>query len=86
MSAIEKMQTANLARRMAGDFQTKSPVEKARENPRSMRLAINAKCWDCTCFQKSEVTKCVMTDCSLWNLRPWQRDDINQQILTGEIA
>ncbi len=66
-------------------FQKISPVEKAKQNPKSLRYAINAKCFDCTCSQKREVTRCVMTDCSLWNLRPWQNDEINQQILTGVI-
>lgn len=49
------------------------PIEKAKANPKSMRLAINAKCYDCTCFSRSEVTLCEITTCSLWSMRPWQR-------------
>ena len=75
-----------LSKLSAGEIQPLKPDEKARQNPRSMRLAINAKCWDCTCQQKREVTRCVMVDCSLWKLRPWQNDEINEKILTGEIA
>ena len=56
----------------SGEIQILSPSEKAAKNPKSLRLAINAKCWDCVCFQKREVTLCEMTDCSLWPLRPWQ--------------
>ena len=68
----------------SGEIQPKSPDEKAKENPKSLRLAINAKCWDCVCRQRTEVTRCVMTDCSLWSLRPWQNKDINKEILGGE--
>ena len=69
----------------SGEIQILSPRQKSRNKPKSLRLAINAKCFDCTCDQKREVTMCVMTDCSLWSLRPWQRDEINRQILSGEI-
>lgn len=49
------------------------PIEKARANPKSLRAAINAKCFDCCCFQRKEVTLCTATDCPLFNLRPWQQ-------------
>ena len=68
----------------SGEIQKLSPAEKAAKNPKSLRLAINAKCWDCTCRQKREVTLCVMTDCSLWAIRPWQNAATNEEILTGE--
>ena len=48
------------------------PMEKAKQNPQSLRLAINAKCYDCTCGQRNEVKLCVMNDCPLWHLRPWK--------------
>ena len=38
------------------------PLDKAKANPKSLRLAINAKCYDCTCFQKAEVKKCVVKE------------------------
>ena len=50
-----------------------TPDEKARNNPKSLRLAINAKCYDCCCGQRREVTLCEFEDCSLWALRPWQK-------------
>jgi len=65
----------------SGEIQNLSPSEKAAKNPKSMRFAINAKCWDCTCFQKREVTLCEMVDCSLWTFRPWQNDETNKAIL-----
>ena len=60
----------------AGEVQSLNPAEKARKNPRSLRLAINAKCWDCTCGQRAEIKHCPMeTNCSLWPLRPYQQQE-----------
>jgi len=50
-----------------------NPREKALANPMSLRAAINAKCWDCVCFQRREVTLCVCDDCPLFHVRPWQK-------------
>ena len=48
------------------------PIEKSRQNPNSLRFAINAKCFDCSGFERPEVTNCEMTDCFLYRHRPWQ--------------
>ena len=48
------------------------PIEKSRQNPNSLRFAINAKCFDCSGFERSEVTNCEITDCFLYRHRPWQ--------------
>ena len=50
-----------------------NPIESARRDPKSRKKAIAGKCFDCTCYQRSEVTRCEHADCSLWPLRPWQR-------------
>jgi len=52
-----------------------TPSEKATANPKSLRAAINAKCWDCCCQSRTEVGMCTATDCSLWNLRPWVKKE-----------
>jgi len=49
------------------------PIEKAEKNPKSLRFAINARCFDCSGFEKSEVTNCEMTDCPLHRHRPWKK-------------
>lgn len=49
-----------------------NPIEKAQAKPKSLRLAINAKCWDCTGGQRQEIKLCPMTDCSLHGLRPYK--------------
>lgn len=60
-----------------------SPIEKARRNPSSLRLAINSKCWSC-CGEGADGWKhtretiqlCTASDtCSLWPVRPYQRND-----------
>jgi len=48
------------------------PIEKARQNPKSLRAAINGKCFECCCFHKTEVKYCPAVNCPLYNLRPWQ--------------
>ena len=53
----------------------KDPIQKAKEHPKSLRLAIKAKCWECSCFTRVEVTHCTAKDCPLWFQRPWQVKD-----------
>jgi len=48
------------------------PFEKAKLNPNSLRMAINAYCYDCCCEQKTEVRLCPAGGCSFHHLRPWQ--------------
>lgn len=33
--------------REKGEFVVRDPIEHARDDPKSLRKAINAKCWDC---------------------------------------
>jgi len=49
-----------------------NPEEKAKANPTSMKYAIRAKCWDCACGQRDEIKLCSITDCSLYNFRPYK--------------
>jgi len=49
-----------------------NPEEKAKVNPKSMKCAIAAKCWDCSCGQREEIKMCGITDCSLYNFRPYR--------------
>lgn len=69
----EKIKTGEIEKPVVLD-----PIEKAKANPKSLRRAINAKCYDCACFQRVEVTKCQAKDCPLHALRPWQRSMENE--------
>ena len=55
-----------------GKVKTLDPLEKAKANPKSLRYAINAKCYDCCCYDKVEVKLCTAKDCPLYGLRPYQ--------------
>ena len=56
------------------------PIEKSLQNPRSLRFAIRAKCFDCSGFVKVDVTDCDMPGCELFNVRPWQKPHIKTNI------
>lgn len=54
-----------------------NPIEKAKRNPKSLRLAINAKCFDCEGQDADprvqwRIGNCVIPDCPLWPVRPYQ--------------
>ena len=53
----------------------KNPYEKWKEKKKSLRLSVNAKCWDCCCGQRSEITNCTSEDCPLFVVRPYQRKE-----------
>jgi hypothetical protein len=55
----------------------RTPLEVALENPRSLRKAINAKCWVCCGAgqdpgTRKQIGRCVVTACPLHALRPYQ--------------
>ena len=49
-----------------------TPTEKAKTKPKSLRLAINAYCFDCSGEQKNEIKYCTVTNCPVFNVRPYQ--------------
>jgi hypothetical protein len=49
-----------------------NPIEKAKANPKSLRAAINAHCFECGGDQYKEVKHCLVEECPLWPHRPWQ--------------
>lgn len=66
------------------DTETKKrldPIEKARANPTSNKLAIAGFCYRCVGGENSNkpnvirasVRDCQAPDCLLWPVRPWQR-------------
>lgn len=59
----------------AGELERKNPVEKARENPLSLRMAINGKCYDCVCGERyvKRIRYCNIFDCTLWPVRPYSK-------------
>lgn len=60
-----------------------NPIVRLARNPKSFRLAINAKCADCEgCTAdriepgfRQRIRTCTITKCPLWPLRPYQDKD-----------
>lgn len=77
-TALQKAQESLAAKRAAGEeIERLDPVEKARRNPQSLRLAINAKCWDCQGGAsdpgiRDRIGSCQVSRCSLHPVRPYQ--------------
>ena len=78
---LEKAQQVMAERRAAGiAVERLDPIEKARRNPKSLRLAINAFC--CTCMGgsdesgwKGQIRDCTSLACPLYIVRPYQSSD-----------
>ncbi len=80
----EKKDALQIARERAaairaagGTLQRLDPLEKAAKKPTSLRLAINAKCYDCQgrdCDPKVRyrIGTCTNTKCPLHPVRPYQ--------------
>lgn len=62
------------------------PIEKSRKNPKSLRLAVNAKCWDCqggdTAGTRQRIRNCECgVHCGLFAVRPYQgKETENEEI------
>lgn len=57
-----------------------NPREKAKANPKSLKLAIRAHCWECCGGDakgnnvRQRVHECDLIEkCALWPHRPWQK-------------
>ena len=74
---LAKARAALKAKREASQAIRRDPVEKARANPNSLRLAINAKCYDCQgcdadpCVEW-RIGNCECPECPLYPVRPYQ--------------
>lgn len=73
--AKQRKREARLAQGLAP---TQSPADKLAENPSSLRLAINAKCWDCEGRDADpavnwRIGNCVIPKCPLYAVRPFQK-------------
>ncbi len=49
------------------------PLQKAKLDPTSLRKAVNAKCYDCSCGQPNEIRLCPVVGCSLYPVRPYKK-------------
>ncbi len=76
---LEKARIARQAMAAAGiKVVIKNPLEKLATAPTSLRLAINAKCYQCEGEDadpgiKLRIGACEIKSCALWAVRPYQR-------------
>lgn len=82
--ALAARQAQRAAAKAAGlslVVERRDPIERAERNPRSLRLAITAKCWSCVCGDadpnpRGRIRDCACSKtCPLWPHRPYQRAD-----------
>ena len=80
--ALQKAQAAMKAKREAGEsVERLDPLEKAKAKPTSLRLATNAKCFDCVGGKNADngyrraIRECCAISCPLHTVRPYQRDE-----------
>lgn len=75
---LERAQKRLREMREAGEeVERLDPIEKARRNPGSLRLAINGKCWECmgagsNANTRGMIRDCSIVLCSLYSVRPYQ--------------
>lgn len=85
LSALEKAREASRALRESGIKPERlDPIEKSRANPKSLRLAINGKCWDCQGGMadpgvRERIGSCPVVACCLHAVRPYQRGSEDKQ-------
>ncbi len=65
------------AKRQTNEIVRLDPIQKAAQNPKSLRLAINAKCYDCQGRNHDpgvidRIRTCEIPACSLYPVRPYQ--------------
>lgn len=72
MTRSEALAKARAAR--SSGWTIKTPLEKwESSDKKSYRLAIDAKCWECSHGQREEIAFCAVTSCPLHCVRPYQK-------------
>ena len=77
MNTVKQLQKARAKRaeNIRLGIKPLNPIERAKQNPKSMRLAINAQCYDCMGREsgwKNEVRNCPSKNCPLLGFRPYK--------------
>lgn len=64
----------------------KTPMEKVADNPTSLRICVNAKCYDCNGRENyvNRTRYCQIFDCPLWTVRPYSKGITQEQCLEYE--
>ena len=71
---LKKMR-AKLAENRAKGIKPPNPIERAKQNPNSRKLALIAFCYQCMGMEsgwRNEVRNCPSKNCPLFGLRPFK--------------
>ena len=86
LTPLQKAHAALAARREAGDLRPRlNPIEKAKANPKSLRAAITAKCFECMGGGEDTGTRKLIRACTshatcpLHPVRPYQAKEHEDQ-------
>lgn len=76
-----------------GAKQRRTPLQRAQDNPGSMRLAIDAMCFQCQDdgmntphVTKGRVRDCSTEKCPLWHVRGWRGVTTRKPRMTPAIS
>lgn len=77
-NALAEARKAIQERKALGLPAFKNPIDKAKENPESLRRAITAKCYECVGMDgdpgyRETIRTCTSKTCPLFHLRPYQK-------------
>lgn len=80
MSALERAREKQAQLRAIGVSERLDPIERARRNPRRLRAAVTAKCWECCGGgqdpgTRRAIAECTVRSCPLHAHRPYQPPD-----------
>lgn len=80
LSPLDKARLKKDELKAAGLLVRTSPTDKSRADPTSLRKAITAFCYECMggdgeAGVRGHVRNCTSPKCSLFAVRPWQRDE-----------
>ena len=70
----------NLPKGRQPGSKNRTPVEKLEANPNSLRLSVNAQCWQCQgedadpCVQW-RIGNCEIPKCAIYAVRPYQQKE-----------
>lgn len=86
-AALEKARAARAAKIASGEYEApkhRNPIERSALKPKSAKLAIAAKCYQCEGEDsdpgwRKRIGACSVKTCPLWNLRPYQVSDDESQ-------
>lgn len=66
-----------------GTIKRLNPIEKSHANPKSLRMAVNAMCFDC-CGRENwhnRTKYCHIVTCPLWSIRKGHKDASEEECL-----